>query len=550
MTYLAGFVVSMLLTMVLTPIVRSLGYRFNMIDIPDSRKVHADPVPRIGGIAIVLGAITPLLIWLPVSDTLLGYMVGAFIIIFFGVLDDRFELNYKIKFLAQIAATAWVILVGGVLLKEFSFMQYHWVLPGWLSYSVTGLFILTVINAINFADGLDGLAGGVVLLSLSAVMLLGSRIGAPDIVLVCAALVGSLLGFLLFNSHPAQIFMGDGGSQFLGYSLAVLSIYLIDTAGQHLSSFFPLLLVGLPLIDLMVVIGTRLIKKQSIFLPDNSHIHHRLLSLGLRQYGSVFVIYLLHGTIVGSALLFRNQGATVHLLTFIWFIFVICTALVAVWAYKGIPGADLINRLVHGPFRRVNTVILELDLARWARLLALGLILGYLFVGVLIISNVHKHVGILSTILFAALILVQPRGLTEKISGWFVRFIYYLSASGILYLLYDTPGVLDNFKLALDMYFIVLALLIFIGIEYSKDQRLSARPIDLLVVVTALILPAISGDTSSYQLYWIVGVHLMVIFYGLELVLLSYRGSQKLNIIQYLYAAPLIVLAVRGVISL
>lgn len=552
MIFLAGFIVAMLLTMVLMPLVKAMGYRFQIVDIPNHRKVHAVPIPRIGGVAMVLGASVPLLIWLDLGRELLGYLLGALVILVFGILDDRFELNYKLKFGAQFVAVALAVVYGGLKLESLHVFSLYWEFPEIISIGFTSLFVLAAINAVNFSDGLDGLAGGVVLLSLSAVMVLALRVDATDIVLICAVLIGSLLGFLLFNSHPAQIFMGDSGSQFLGFSLSVLAVYLVQERDVF-STFLPMALVGLPLADVLLVIISRLLRGKSPFEPDKNHIHHRLMSLGLKQYGSVFVIYMIQGLIIGTVLLQRYSGDTFYIVFFAIILLGITGIMLSVEKSDKLGHADDLNRIFHTPvmlLKKLQTFISDFDLARWARLISVALIAGYLLLGTLAVDPVTTEIGIIAGALFLLFIIFQPTQITDKLSGWFTRFIYYLAVSGVLFLLYTTPGIVEHFKPQLDILFIILALLIVIGIEYSDDQRLNARPIDFLVIVTALILSGVSGDSFGSQLYWITAVHLLVIFYGVELALIFYRNTATLNKIQILYSIPLAILAVRGVFGL
>ncbi len=550
MTSLAGFIVAMLLTMVLMPFVKQMGYRFQIVDIPNKRKVHTTPIPRIGGVAIVLGAAVPLIIWLELSTEIKGYLAGALVILVFGILDDRHELNYRLKFGAQFLAAFFVTVYGGLQLNEIHIFSHHFVVPEPLAIAGTVFFILAAVNAINFSDGLDGLAGGVVLISLAAVMVLATRVGATDIILICAVLIGSLLGFLLFNSHPAQIFMGDSGSQFLGFSLSVLTIHLIQGSPGQFSTFLPLALIGLPIADVFLVIVTRLLQGKSPFKPDKNHIHHRLMSLGLKQYGSVFVIYIIQGIIITTVMLNRYQGDTFYILFFPLVVIAITAMILMMERSESIPGAKHINALIHAPergLRRFKELVTQFDLARWSRVVSIALIVGYLTLSTFAIKPVSIEIGVISAALFILLLIFQPIQITEKLSGWFTRFIHYLSISGILFLVYTTPGIVEQYKPHVDILFVMLALLVIIGIEYSDDSRLNARPIDFLVVVTAFILSGMSGETFGAQLYWIIAVHLLVIFYGIELALVFYRNTKTVNFIQILFSLPLAVLMVRGI---
>lgn len=546
MIFLSGFIVAMLLTMIFIPPVKQLGYHFGLIDTPNQRKVHLAPIPRIGGVAMILGASIPLILWLTIGVALGGFLAGAALIIVFGILDDAFDLDFRLKFLVQITAALIVALYGRVLIEHFSLFGHMFHLPYPISVAVTVFFILAVVNAVNFADGLDGLAGGITLLSLIALAGFAYSSGTKDILLIAVVLIGSIMGFLLFNSHPAQVFMGDGGSQFLGFAIAVMSIMLTQREGAELSAFLPLLIVGMPLIDMVFVILSRLVAGQSLFQPDKRHIHHRLMSLGLRQYGAVFFIYLLQSAIVISALIFRDEGDTFVLALYLLFLLLV-SGIILVSSHQGIiPGAASINRLTYGPLRRLRALVRVHRLPKYARHAALILIVSYLCLGTLIIPDVRFSVGLIAAALWSIFYVLKPQQVTQKLSGWFIRFIYYLTASGVLFLMYTTPSVFDEYRLPIKVFFSILAVVIFIAIEYSGDERLKLRPIDFLVVTTALVLPGIVGLTDIDEVYWFVAVHLLILFYGVELVLLSYRNSKRVSIIQYLYTLPLLILAVRG----
>ena len=549
MIYFASFIISMVLTMLLVPLVKNLAYRFDFVDAPNSRKVHIQPMPRIGGLAIILGALVPLLFWLPLDQTVIAYSVGALLIIVLALLDDKYDLSPLLKLVVQSAAALIAVVFGDLGVHQFH-LFWEFSLSSYASIPITVIFILTVINAVNFSDGLDGLAGGITLLSLTALMMLAYRTGAADIVLICIVLIGGVLGFLLFNSHPAQIFMGEVGSQFIGYSLAVLTIYLTQSKTTVYSAFLPLLLIGLPLVDLVIVVLWRLARKKSPFVADKGHIHHRLLDIGLKQYGAVFILYLLQCVAIGAALIFRFEGDAFVLFLFLILTLVTGGMLFLCWKLPAVPGLKYINALIDGPVRQFNTYVERLDLAKWSRLLAVLAIIGYLLAGVMEVEKVGLIESGIAAALFIMLIAFHPAHFAGKLPGWFIRFVFYLSASGImLYVYSESPGII-NYKPVMDAFFIMLSLLIFFGINFSGDSRMTLRPVDFLVIITALILPVISTEGYEEKIDWVVAIHLLVLFYGIELVLLSYQGDWKMKYIQYLYAVPPGVLAIRGVMSI
>ena len=276
MAFYASLLVAMLFTLVsIPPLIRWAGV-IGAVDIPNERKVHQKVVPRIGGVAIVLGAMISLLIWLPFENRYLAITASILVLAAFGLWDDRCDISYKYKFLGQALAGILVVGWGDIRVLDVPLLGELPLLVSWL---FTLLCLLAVTNALNLADGLDGLAGGTTLLSFGLIGILAYNAGADYILYVAMAVVGGVLGFLRFNSHPASIFMGDTGSQFLGFILGVELILLTQIADPALSWSVPLLLLGLPLLDTITVMLKRVLTGKSPFSPDRNHMHHRLWHL-------------------------------------------------------------------------------------------------------------------------------------------------------------------------------------------------------------------------------------------------------------------------------
>src|SRR5450631_2591322 len=291
MDLLLAFIIAMVVTMALIPPLARAAGRLHVLDNPECRKVHSQPIPRVGGIAMVAGAVLPLCLWLPMEPTLLAYLLAALVLLVFGAWDDRVNLGAFTKLSGQLIAVLIVILVGHVSIDSFM-LGVRVPLPHWLGFGLTLLFLLGITNAINLSDGLDGLAGGTTLLCCAALALLGANWDVRFVETVGIVLMGATLGFLRFNTHPARIFMGDAGSQFLGFSLGVLSILLTKHSATPLSTALPLLLIGLPVLDTLIVIVLRLRAGRSPFVADRMHSHHRLLALGFDHHEAVVVIYI------------------------------------------------------------------------------------------------------------------------------------------------------------------------------------------------------------------------------------------------------------------
>jgi UDP-GlcNAc:undecaprenyl-phosphate GlcNAc-1-phosphate transferase len=299
MNSLLGFFVAMSVTAALIPPLIRYANSGHLLDQPDERKVHRVPVPRVGGIAMAAGLLLglALTLWGHVDRTVAAYTAGLIVLLVFGVLDDRHSLRAATKFLGQALAVIIVMVWGGVSVASITLAD-RLMLPWWVADPLTFLFLVGATNAVNLSDGLDGLAGGTSLLCLGALALLAYVSGNAMVTIAALVAAGAVLGFLRFNTHPANVFMGDSGSQILGFSAAVLAVILTQDTAAPLSAALPLLLMGLPIIDTLMVMSDRLAAGKSPFLADRNHIHHRLLELGLSHGEAVTALYL------GQALLF------------------------------------------------------------------------------------------------------------------------------------------------------------------------------------------------------------------------------------------------------
>lgn len=285
-------IVTFLFTVFFVPIVGRIANFLGALDIPNARKVHKNPIPRLGGIGIYAGFLLGYMIFGEQSIQMNAVLIGSIIIIIIGIFDDLKPIPAKYKFLGQIVGAAVIPLYGGILLKEISAFGIY-INFGILSYPITILFIVSVINCINLIDGLDGLAAGIssiyfITIGIIAILLHNST--GLDVILTFIML-GSTLGYLWHNFYPAKIFMGDSGSMFLGYIIAVIA--LLGFKNITLTSFIiPILLLAIPILDTLFAIIRRIINHKPIGMPDKSHLHHQLLNLKFSQRRTVLIIYL------------------------------------------------------------------------------------------------------------------------------------------------------------------------------------------------------------------------------------------------------------------
>ena len=308
------FIVSFAFTFATTPLVIRFAFKIGAIDIPkDNRRMHKKPTPRIGGLAIIFGFTVATLCFAQPSRQLYGTLAGAAIIAVMGVIDDCKNLPAKLKFVIQIIAALVVVFAGDIKIDVFTNPNFlsdnpYWVLPEWLSVTLTVIWIVFITNAVNFIDGLDGLAAGVSAIMSISLVFISIRVGEYSIAILGIALMGSCFGFLPFNFNPAKIFMGDTGSTFLGFMLATLSIQGVFKSYAVISFAVPLLILGLPLFDALFAMIRRILRGQSPMTADRGHLHNRLVDMGFSQKQTVFILYAISGVLGITAVLLAESG--------------------------------------------------------------------------------------------------------------------------------------------------------------------------------------------------------------------------------------------------
>ncbi len=291
--YIAVFACSFGASLLMTPYVKKFAVKNGAIDYPKSRGLHKEPIPRMGGLAIVFGFAASMLVSLPFVPELrsiqfLGFSIGAMIIVLLGMLDDIYQLNAKVKFLVQLIAAFIVIFTG----TTFHIMVWPFMLlPGKFDIPLTLLWIVGLTNAVNLIDGVDGLAAGVSTIGAGCLMVLCILSGNGLAVVFTAAIAGSCLGFLPRNFSPAEIIMGDTGSTFLGFVLACSSLIGVFKSYAVLSIVVAVLALALPIFDTLFAMMRRAINRKPIMSADRGHLHHRLIDAGYSHKSAVLLLY-------------------------------------------------------------------------------------------------------------------------------------------------------------------------------------------------------------------------------------------------------------------
>lgn len=534
------FLVSMLLSVVLMPLLMKHAQRFGFIDAPDLRKVHVTPIPRIGGLAVVVGTVVPILVWLNLDSQILAFLGGVLIITIFGVWDDRTDLDYRLKFAGQIAAALLVVVVGGVVIRYIPFGPAGG-LPDFIAIPLTVLFLVGITNAINLADGLDGLASGVALLSIGVIALLAYLAEGDALFLLALAVSGAICGFLRYNTHPASVFMGDTGSQFLGYALGFMVVVLTQNVNPAMSPMLLVLILGLPILDTLSVMIQRMRAGKSPFSADRNHLHHKLLASGLHHYEAVASIYILQGLFVGAALFLRYESDLVLGCIYL----AACSAVVLFIRAVRYVRLESVQQASGYRFSRVLQVVRRHVIFQEGPLVLLMLMLpAFLLGGALGASNIPKDFGVLAAIAF--ILLAVRLILGYKVWFLLLRLLIFVSIAFVTYLFeMGAPAVSDDLLRNIEfIYFGLLAVAVMMVVRYRLDTTFKITPMDFLVILAMLSIGGIPEDIrETYHLVPVI-VKLVLLFYGAELILKTMKSRWSPLPVSSL--AALGILAVRG----
>ena len=284
--------VTFITSALLVPFAKKAAIHVNALDIPNERKVHTKPMPRMGGLAIFGAFLLGYMVFARTSIQMLSILIGGFIIVFVGIIDDIKPIRARTKFLFQIIAACVVVFYGNIVLDHIDMLGLNMDFAPPISYIITIFFIAAITNAINFIDGLDGLASGVssiYFLTIAVIAFILDKKEGLDTIL-SLIMLGGTLGFLVYNFYPAKIFMGDSGSLFLGFTISIIAL-LGFKATTLTSLVIPLLILAIPIFDTLMAIFRRLLKGEKISTPDKEHIHFQLLKMKFSIPATVLIIY-------------------------------------------------------------------------------------------------------------------------------------------------------------------------------------------------------------------------------------------------------------------
>jgi UDP-GlcNAc:undecaprenyl-phosphate GlcNAc-1-phosphate transferase len=526
MVHLSALLLSIFITIALIPILSRLAVRFNVgLDHPDARKVHQRPVPRVGGIAITLGVYGSGLFWNLQDQFLKAYLMGSAIIVLFGILDDIRGLDFRFKFLSQVVAALVIVIYGGIRIRNLGgLLPDDMLLSDSIAIPLTVVAIVGVTNAVNLADGLDGLAGGICLLSFCCLGYLAYLDENPAISILCVALAGSIFGFLRYNTYPAELFMGDTGSQFLGFSAICLSLCL--TQGKSpISPLVPVFILGFPILDTLSVMAQRIADKKPIFLADKNHFHHKLMRLGLSHTESVVLIYALQALLVVTAFVCRFQSE--------WFLlscYVVFSALIlagfhfAESTHWSVKHYHLFDTPLGGRLTRMREQGIFVKVS--FRIILWG-IPFLLFVTCLIPPKIPSYFALISAGFLGMLAVIAvfrkkwTRLCLMVILYLFIPFVIALGAER------EVPFRADIHLIYILLYAVVVFFVVLTLKLTRRRQGFKITPMDFLILFIALAFPYfMSRYLRSGQLA-LVAAETVMFFFSYEVIMGELRG--KLN---------------------
>jgi UDP-GlcNAc:undecaprenyl-phosphate GlcNAc-1-phosphate transferase len=535
--------ISTFVTILLIPLFSKAALKLNIgLDMPNGRKVHQHPIPRVGGVAMILGVYASSIFFAPHEHFLKAYVISSLIIVCFGIMDDFKGIDFRLKFLAQVVAALVIVTYGGVKIKSLGgLLPEEMLLPETVSLLLTVIAIVGVTNAVNLADGLDGLAGGICLLSFCCLGYLAYLEGEVTLSLLALALAGAIFGFLRYNTYPAELFMGDTGSQFLGFSAITLSLALTQRQ-TPLSPLLPLFIVGFPVLDTLAVMAQRLSERKSLFAADRNHFHHKLMGLGFYHNESVLVIYTVQAMLVSAAFIFRFNTEWFLLASYLLFSAVILAGFhIAQKRHWKLDRYNFFDQIIKGRLRGLRGHGIAIRVCFGVVRFGVPLLL---FVACLLPSEIPSSLSLLCIAFLGALLLVWcfkkawMRGCLTAVVYLFVPFIISLDVE-------KASNVGDVFLKFYNLSYIVLIFFVVLTLKFTRRrQGFKTTPMDFLILFIALVVPHALSRYLHIEHLTIIAAKTVIFYFSYEVLIGELRG--KLTRLTAASMLPLVAVIVRG----
>jgi len=337
---LLALFVALVISCAVTPIVKQFATKIGAIDVPgEARRTHDHPIPRMGGLAIFLGFILSVVLFVKIDTQIRGILLGSVVIVVTGAIDDIISLKAWVKFIVQVAA-AGIAVLHGLRIEVFTNpvqVGAGYFNLGAFSVPVTILWLVAITNSVNLIDGLDGLACGISAISGVMMLIISLLVAQSNVAALLAALAGACIGFMPYNMNPAKIFMGDTGALLLGYVLATVSVVGMFKTYALISFLIPFLVLAVPFFDTAFAFIRRILKGQNPMKADRGHFHHRLIDMGLNQKQAVAILYCVSAILGLTAVIIASSG---RLKVLIFVIAVLAAVAIAVFAQKAVNGKN------------------------------------------------------------------------------------------------------------------------------------------------------------------------------------------------------------------
>lgn len=527
-------------SMLVIPLVRRFAPRLGLVDMPDPRKVHTVPIPRVGGWGITVGTLLPLILVLRLDPLGESFLFGCAILFGFGIWDDARSIGHWPKFIGQLLAAGGVVYYGDLWVSRVPFIEGA--LPAELGKPFTIFALVGVINAINHSDGLDGLAGGESVLSLIALAILGYMSGSPLVLSISLATIGGIFGFLRYNSHPAYVFMGDCGSQVLGFTLGFLVVYLTQVANTAVSAALPLLILGLPLADILSVLYLRVRGGMNWFKATRNHVHHRLLQRGFDHSETVVIIYLIQAAFVVSAVLARYESDATVTLIYLGGITAMFWALTATERSKRfVQRGGAQSRLT----RTIDAIKRSKAIVKGSLLVVTVLTPVVTLISAVLVVRVPSGFAGAAAVLavLPATQLLWPQAIRPAL----LRLAVYATAIFPAYLLISYPEVIPHSAQAvISAVIVVLALAIVVYVRFSAEQRFGTTPTDYLIACGVVALTVFGSiEVNSREVVEAV-LLATVLSYACEIIVGTAPQSTGRRVLQVSTIGTLLIITLRG----
>jgi len=522
MEFVYAFLIAMLISMAVLPFLVYLGNRFAFVDQPSPRKVHSSPIPRSGGPAIALGSVLAVfLVGIDYIDRqVVALLLAGMVVLVVGLVDDRTELGYKPKFLAQFAAAGIVVYFGDISLYSLT-VPNEWIIPDLLSQPLSFLIIVALMNAVALSDGLDGLAGGIVFLCCLALCVLGYVSLNNQAALIAIAVAGSIFGFLRFNTHPASVFMGDSGSQFIGLMSAVLALFVTQSGESRISSALPLFLLAIPIIDTVQVAIHRIRMGKSPFVADKNHLHHRLLGLGLKHHQAVLISYLVQCMFFLLAYFMRYQSDLLVISVFLaaaaCLLALLAIAEAAVRIGKSPPeGRQFLDQERRSRLSVDAKIVAGLLVVIYAAILVAQSSTTPLPENAYSLSTLWQVRGLTVLLLLALAVAAFTRN--QPLSETVVTAVGYVTAAVVAFLASSVAwesGVLESLE-----HVTIAAIGIVCGLSLGLSNRKGVQltTLDTLILFGAIAVPSLPGLLTEQEGVAMLVIRLVIFFYAAEVL--------------------------------